>query len=71
MGIGCDDSGLQLIQILEITANIDCQQVWKGKLGPLSVSFDMQGGSSKDLEMNIDSYYKFDSNNLMTIILMR
>jgi len=27
MGIGCDDSGLQLIQISEITSNIDCQQV--------------------------------------------
>ena len=25
LGIGCDDSGLQLIQISEITTNIDCQ----------------------------------------------
>jgi len=27
MGIGCDDSGLQLTQISEITSNIDCEQV--------------------------------------------
>jgi len=27
LGIGCDDSGLQLTQILEIAANIGCEQV--------------------------------------------
>jgi len=27
MGIGCDDIGLQLTQISEITPNIDCEKV--------------------------------------------
>jgi hypothetical protein len=27
MGIGCEDNGLQLTQISEITANIDSEQV--------------------------------------------
>ena len=27
LGIGCDDSGLQLTQISEIAANIGCEQV--------------------------------------------
>ena len=27
MGIGCDDSGLQLTQVSEITASIGCRQV--------------------------------------------
>ena len=45
MGIGCDDNGLQLIQISAITTNIDCQHVWKGKLDPFTDSFDMLGGS--------------------------
>lgn len=29
MGIGCDDTGLELTQLSEITANIHCEQVWK------------------------------------------
>ena len=39
LGIGCDDSGLQLTQISEIAANIGCEQVWKGNLGPLTEYF--------------------------------
>ncbi|CAD6205919.1 unnamed protein product [Miscanthus lutarioriparius] len=48
MGIGCDDIGLQLTQISEITPNIDCEK----------------GALARDFGISIESYYKFDSNNV-------
>ncbi|XP_066374199.1 uncharacterized protein [Miscanthus floridulus] len=46
IGIGCDDTGLELTQLSEITANIHCEQ----------------SALARDLEANIQSYYNFDSN---------
>lgn len=40
MGIGCEDNGLQLTQLSERTANIDCQQVCKkGNLFTFDIFF--------------------------------
>jgi hypothetical protein len=30
----------------------------------MNLSFYMQGASARDLEISIESYYKFDSNNV-------
>ncbi|CAD6263687.1 unnamed protein product [Miscanthus lutarioriparius] len=46
MGIGCDDTGLELTQLSEIIANKHCEQ----------------SALARDLEVNIQSYYNFDSN---------
>ncbi|XP_066398746.1 uncharacterized protein [Miscanthus floridulus] len=46
MGIGCEDNGLQLTQLSERTANIDCQQ----------------GALAREFQVNIECYYKFESN---------